>query len=105
MTLEQRIEAAAKARAPYQWSLLTADEQAVELAYAEAAIRAGFPEFFTSPPEAWIAPWEATRAMGDAAANRPMSQLDTRQSLDFAAMRDAHLRASGLDHGAKGGEE
>jgi hypothetical protein len=60
MTMDERIEAAARAHNPFAFEEMegepgsTAREEARR--EANALIRAAFPELFTDPPTAWIAP-------------------------------------------------
>ena len=89
MKLEDRVEAAATAlrgiksrQETYEW-------------HAREVLRAAFPELFTTPPQAWIAPWEATETMFEAGyphAADPCWPEDFRKA--FGVMRDAHLSQS-----------
>lgn len=76
MTNEERIEAAAKAIASGSWKLLGSPEDSLahksrrtaSIRHAEAALRAGYPEIWSEPPTAWVAPWtpdaETIEALG-----------------------------------------
>jgi hypothetical protein len=90
MVLEERIEAAADAIFETRYN----DGPALDL--ARDAIRAAFPELFTDPPTAWIAPWEADGVMAIAGAHSTTVndfEFDPYQAMEFAfdAMRDSHL--------------
>lgn len=116
----ERIEAAARAiceadplspapDAPIMWGMKPAKAWEPRAAILKAAIEAGL---FCHPPRAWVAPWEATGAMIDAAvATDGMQQVDGMvvqaalhgQSLRYnngkpplveayEAMREAHLQ-------------
>lgn len=52
--LEARIEAAA-------CQMIAGDAATIE--DAQEILRAAFPELFTDPPTAWLAPWEMTEQM------------------------------------------
>jgi hypothetical protein len=53
-----------------------------------SVLRAAFPELFTDPPTAWIAPWDMTKEMGTAAWDR----FDNDSMAEaYAGMRDAYL--------------
>lgn len=88
MKLEERIEAAAKR--VVKVTKLSHDINGTGLTRVEEAaviIRAAFPELFTDPPTAWIAPFEATDEM-------KRSTFDGADAdLAYAMMREAHLRA------------
>jgi len=105
MTMDERIEAAAKAMRPFWFGQtydlhgsqevmlsnypgMTAEYQKRARSDAAIAIEAAFPELFTDPPTAWIAPWEATPGMIDAYwnATHAITTAD-----NYAAMRDAHI--------------
>lgn len=102
MNLDQRIEAAARAMVPWPWEDHTNVSWTDKSASREEAIRdartalqAAFPELFTDPPRAWIAPWEATEGMrGDADAWQATWQAEGGaaglQDI-WSALRDAHL--------------
>ncbi len=76
MTLDERIEAARRAY-PRLTVSMSRDE-------AQTVLRAAFPELFTDPPTAWIAPWEADEGMAK------QSQFFTPHE-NYRAMRDHHL--------------
>jgi hypothetical protein len=80
MTLEERIEAAAKA---VRWAIGSHND------LARAALTAAFPELFSSPPEAWLAPWEATESMLDALADPEAYPGSIEEA--WAKARDASL--------------
>lgn len=61
---------------------------------AKASIRAAFPELFADPPEAWIAPWEPTRAMEDAADSIDGAYEAMFGDAHYRVMRDAHVHAT-----------
>lgn len=99
MTLEQRIEAAAKALNDSkantgEWETALPDFQDYQRYEAVGILMAAFPELFTTPPTAWIAPWEATKTELDSAfrAERYDEGHGTRQGL-WSALR-AHLSPS-----------
>ena len=86
MTLEERIELAARALdSGEEWGDPNADGK------AQSALRAAFPELFSTPPTAWLAPMEATDVMLDR-ANMDIGMLEDEVTADlYRAMRDAHL--------------
>lgn len=99
MTLEERIEAGAKARYEHNggllWESAHPDTKRVWLDMVRDAFEAAIPGLFTNPPTGWIAPWEATRGMQAAieteAINGPPEGWHQRL---WAAARDAHLKAN-----------
>lgn len=102
MTLEERIEAAAKAGfahifagvkrldGMHVWDV--ADQRIKDGFTTEAAVfvAAAFPELFTSPPTAWLAPWEADEGMLNA---RDGNDENITAEADYAAMRDHRLNS------------
>lgn len=95
MTNDERIEAAAKAVAASRVWPDVLNAGAAEY-LAELALRRAFPELFSDPATAWLAPWEATVTMCNAANHRVREWGDDltdaeESALDFEAMRDAHL--------------
>lgn len=111
MTLEERIEAAARALfeklfrsaerldGNHIWS--QADERIKDGMRAEARVvgEAFAPELFSSPPTHWIAPWKATEEMVEAFAEKqatyPTWANDTYAREGFKAARDAYLNREG----------
>lgn len=57
MTLEQRIEAAAKRACMYDWETATTIERGLLKIQAASWFKYLCPELFTDPPTGWIAPW------------------------------------------------
>lgn len=117
MTLDERIEAAARAlyecnpemdqpvdpdNRPTGPAVLVSWKSAREARPREAGgirddaravLTAAFPELFTSPPTGWIAPWEAAEGMVTA-----MSDLDSNgryEWLRWSGARDAYLNREG----------
>lgn len=95
MTMEERIEAAAK-HAFFELNSIMHDHEKLWKGankpiwrdVGKAAIRAAFPELFDGT--AWLAPWEPTPAILRALAR--LSAEDFRDDArDWAVMRDAHL--------------
>lgn len=101
MTLEERIGVAARAIKDFCDGYLEhigaiADPRSFQHFYAEAALRAAFPELFSDPPSHWLAPWEATEEMIAAAHVANPLGCDVELAAEvypptFAAMRDSHL--------------
>lgn len=61
---------------------------------AKAALRAGFPELFASPAEAWLAPMESTREMFEAgikAFQDPENRHGAVLDAVYEAYRDTYL--------------
>lgn len=111
MSLEERIEAMALSIATYvelpyetlgeswmRFQLLPANDKERSRRLARAALRAAFPELFSDPPRAWIAPWELTPRMKNAYFGALRKPKDKRKypaveksELRWAAMRNAFL--------------
>lgn len=86
MTLEERLKAAGTAI-----DLVTHE-------VARRVLEAAFPELFTEPPTAWLAPWEPTPRMKNAYFGALRKPKDDRKysaveksELRWAAMRNAFL--------------
>ena|SRR3990167_1618520 len=84
MTLDERIEAAARALVfddgigPMEDLL---DETQDEYrGTAVIALQAAFPELFTTPSSAWLAPWEAPRMFRDYFGGSDVEQEDAATS-------------------------
>lgn len=99
MTMDERIEAAAKAT----WDLEnplerkafhdTAPEvQAVYREEAERVLRGAFPELFDGT--GWIAPWDATDAMHGAFHRACDENGQVLMPHGWRVLRDAHLKAN-----------
>ncbi len=88
-TLDERIEAAAKARRGpgglVSWEDLDEKAKAAAIATARRYLTAAFPELFTDPPTMWLAPWDCDRDMIKATVGQSW------RLVDFAAMRDSWL--------------
>lgn len=103
-TLEERIEAAAKALGIVRsWDEISNGERASRRATARQVLAASFPELFTDPPQAWLAPSEPTKEMTVAGRDaledcREFDALDGGEFIRagaaeqiYAAMRSAFL--------------
>ena len=68
MTDEQRVEAAARAMVKLGVTRRAAGKQ-IPTRYEEAqeALRSAYPELYGDKPSHWLAPWEATQEMLEAA--------------------------------------
>lgn len=91
--LDRRIEAAAEM---VQWPDWGTDDDLIK--HTTEILRAAFPELFTNPPTAWIAPWEATGDMelsieGMGGKWDPLS-AEIRDKV-WPIVRDAHLAKDG----------
>lgn len=120
--LARRVEAAAIEMAcggtlspRLAWAELDEHSRNLALVDARSYLAAAFPDLFTDPPQAWIAPWEATEAMidkgGDALSDCVDSGWDSSpdgesyssyetirsgsQTTIWNAMRDAYLTTGG----------
>jgi len=79
MTLEERIEAAARAISGLDrrdWPAVPEGHRAK----AFMALRAAFPELFTDPPTHWLAPVEATERMKTLAEVSPVGWREARDA-------------------------
>jgi len=101
-----RIEAAARALMSDWGSIDAPSSRELEYAidYAERILTAGFPELAAGT--AWVAPWEATKAMRAALVEASYEEIIEGTTIKrlrertFAAMRDAHLsKGKDDDHG------
>lgn len=92
MTMDERIEAAARAHDPDWWE--SADEEARDIVrvWMRRAIAAAFPELSGDKPTHWLAPIFATTKMIDAPTALFKSDGPLRSaSLCWVLMRDAYL--------------
>lgn len=74
------------------------DQEDLAVLRSMRVVQAAFPELFTDPPSAWVAPWEATEAMLDAGTEdmgmeAMLGAADAKFRTDgsYMAMRDSHL--------------
>ena len=116
MTLNERIEAAAHGIRDYCAEIEVAtggketpDPMLNAIAYGLAALRHAFPELFTDPPTAWIAPWELDDRLAEIASNgvslchslEPGEGFDENPGVGaFEAVRDSFIPLSKI--GGKG---
>jgi hypothetical protein len=93
-TLEQRIEAVA-AWLTEMWGVSNeADTLAHRRWEARSILKRAFPELFSDPPGAWLAPWELDRSALTAGWPHFATFSETPDGpLDFAERRWAALRA------------
>lgn len=98
-----RIEAAARSRWKH-FDRFSPGLRASVLKTAERALSAGYPELAAGT--AWVAPWEATKAMHAALVEASYEEIIEGTTIKrlrertFAAMRDAHLsKGKDDDHG------
>src|SRR3990167_4657999 len=97
MTLDERIEAAARALVfddgigPMEDLLDEAQDE--YRGTAVIALQAAFPELFTTPPSAWLAPMKATKQMQHAGDQAIFGGNDCEcdEERIYEAMRDSHL--------------
>lgn len=102
MTLDERVEAAARAMAWPHADLEDLSHAKAEFYRIKArqVIKAALPELFDGT--GWIAPWEASDDMVRACLPESLGEIIERGfEEDFAFMRDAHLKANAPQGGAE----
>lgn len=91
MTLDERIEAAARAVDPAVWDQMDEEERTAQYAEVARVFAAAFPELFTSPPTMWLAPMEISDDM-----RKVMPMVFAQEPANmWRAARDAHLNREG----------
>lgn len=77
----------------WDFDALSEHQKSTARILAHHALKGAFPDLYGEKPTAWIAPWEATFEMLEA-ANGPDLYGDFNATGDWEAMRDAHLKRS-----------
>ena len=96
MTFLERVEAACNEFHGDDFVQGGSDYRESRMNEMARALQAAYPELHTSPPEAWIAPWETTREM-DESVEGDREVWDYSFFRDWEDARDAHLSASQKD--------
>lgn len=98
MTESERIEAAAKAMVKLCTGRLASTSRLpTRIEEAQAALRAAFPELFSSPPTHWLAPWEASDEMIEASYRDDFPREPASIGEKWVLMRTAHLNPATTD--------